>query len=150
MVSREIPSATAAHAIPKDVRWQPCVAASHTFNVMAPPAQPLLRRCNTRTNGLQSGETRSRRPSEPWSVPWARPLASRRRTSARAPSDLWGGIALLMARVNPDTIRIIGRWRSDTMLHYLHTTSNSVTYGLAVRMFQYSDYALILIAHAVG
>ena len=36
------------------------------------------------------------------------------------------------------------------MLHYLHTTSKSVTDGLAVRMFQYSDYALILIAHAVG
>ena len=33
---------------------------------------------------------------------------------------------LLMARVDPDTIRVVGRWRSDMILRYLHTTENSV------------------------
>ena len=32
-----------------------------------------------------------------------------------------GDMALLLARVDPDTIWIVGRWRSDTMLCYLHT-----------------------------
>jgi hypothetical protein len=28
--------------------------------------------------------------------------------------------ALLLAQVDPDVIRLIGRWRLDEMLHYLH------------------------------
>ena len=31
-----------------------------------------------------------------------------------------GAMALLMARVDTDTIRLEGRWRSDVMLRYLH------------------------------
>ena len=61
-----------------------------------------------------------------------------------------GAMALLTARVNPDTIWLIGRWRSDTMLRYLHTTSKSFTDGLAVHMFQYGDYVLVPTAHATG
>ena len=29
-----------------------------------------------------------------------------------------GAMALLMARVDTDTIRLVGRWRSDVMLRY--------------------------------
>ena len=54
-VSRKNPLATAAQAIPKAVRWQHCIAVLHTFNVMAPPARLLSRRCNTRKSGLRSG-----------------------------------------------------------------------------------------------
>ena len=61
-----------------------------------------------------------------------------------------GAMALLTARVNPDTIWLIGRWRRDTMLRYLHTTSKKFTDGFAVRMFQYGDYVLIPTAHATG
>ena len=59
-------------------------------------------------------------------------------------------MALLTARVNPDTIWLIGRWRRDTMLRYLHTTSKKFTDRFAVRMFQYGDYVLIPTAHATG
>ena len=59
-------------------------------------------------------------------------------------------MVLLMACVNLDTIRIIGRWRSYIMLRYLQTTSKGFTESLAVHMFQYSDCALILPAHASG
>ena len=31
-----------------------------------------------------------------------------------------GGTTLLVARVNTDIIRLLGRWRSDEMLRYLH------------------------------
>ena len=52
-----------------------------------------------------------------------------------------------MARVNTDMIHLEGRWRSDVMLRYLHTTANTFTEGLALLMVQYRDYALILPAH---
>ena len=34
-----------------------------------------------------------------------------------------GAMALLVASVGTDTIRLVGRWRSDVMLRYLHTTA---------------------------
>ena len=58
-----------------------------------------------------------------------------------------GAMALLMARVNTDTIRLMGRWLSDVMLLYLHTTAHMFTEGLASRMVQHGDYALIPPAH---
>ena len=61
-----------------------------------------------------------------------------------------GAMALLMERVDPDMIQIIGRWLSDTMLRYLHTASKSFTDCLTVRMFQYGGYTLIPQAHAAG
>ena len=58
-----------------------------------------------------------------------------------------GAMALLVARVNMDTIRLVGRWRSDVMLCYLHTTATTFMEGLASRMVQHGDYALIPPAH---
>ena len=57
-------------------------------------------------------------------------------------------MALLMERVDPDTIRLVGRWRSDTMLRYLHTAANNFTEGLSSKMFEHDAYALIPPAHA--
>ena len=57
-------------------------------------------------------------------------------------------MALLMARVDPDTIRMLRRWRSDTILCYLHTRANSFTKGLTANMFEHGAYALILPDHA--
>ena len=59
-----------------------------------------------------------------------------------------GGMALLMARVDPDTIHLVGRWRSDTMLRHLHTTEKSFSEGLSAKMFEHGAYALILSEHA--
>ena len=58
-----------------------------------------------------------------------------------------GAMALLMARVNTDTIRLVGRWCSDVMLRCLHTTAQTFTEGLTSRMVQHGDYALIPPAH---
>ena len=60
-----------------------------------------------------------------------------------------GGVMdLLMAWVDPYTIRLVGRWWSDTMLRYLHTTAKSFTEGLWAKMFKHGAYALIPPAHA--
>uniref|UniRef100_A0A7S4I8H2 Uncharacterized protein n=1 Tax=Odontella aurita TaxID=265563 RepID=A0A7S4I8H2_9STRA len=38
-----------------------------------------------------------------------------------------GAMAILRAKVDPDLIRLVGRWRSDVMLRYLHTTEKRFT-----------------------
>ena len=53
-----------------------------------------------------------------------------------------------MVRVDPDTICLVGRWRSNTMLSYLHTMANSFTKGLSAKMFKHVAYTLLLPAHA--
>ena len=50
--------------------------------------------------------------------------------SMRSLSAGGGGMALLMARVDPYNTRLVGRWRSNAMLHYLHRTAKSFTKGL--------------------
>ena len=50
---------------------------------------------------------------------------------------------LLMSCVEIDTIRPMGRWRSNAMLRYLHTTSQTLTEGLAARMFHHGSYTFI-------
>ena len=37
-----------------------------------------------------------------------------------------GATALLVANVDPDVIRLLGRWRSDEMLRYLHVSAEPV------------------------
>ena len=54
---------------------------------------------------------------------------------------------LLMARVDTDTIRLLGRWQSDAMLLYLHTPDQGFTSVLSARMVQHGDYVLILPSH---
>ena len=58
-----------------------------------------------------------------------------------------GAMALLMARFDTDTIRFVGRWRSNVVLIYLHTTAQMFTEVLALRMVQHGDFALISPAH---
>ena len=59
-----------------------------------------------------------------------------------------GVMALLTAQVDPDTIRIMERWRSNTIICYLHTMSKRFTDGLDAHMFQCDNYAIILPEHA--
>ena len=44
-------------------------------------------------------------------------------------------MALIMARVDLDTICLVGRLLRSTMLLYLQTTAKSFAEGLAVEMF---------------
>ena len=39
-------------------------------------------------------------------------------------------MAILVAQMDPEIIRLVGRWCNDNILHYLHTTANSFMDGL--------------------
>ena len=53
-------------------------------------------------------------------------------------------MALLMAQVDPDTICMVGRWRSNTMLRYLHTTAKRFTEGIDAIFFSTAPARLSL------
>ena len=57
-------------------------------------------------------------------------------------------MALLTEWVDPDTIRLVGRCRSDTIIRYLHMTEKIFTEGLSTKMFEHITYALIMPVHA--
>mmetsp|Transcript_3969 Transcript_3969/g.11051 ORF Transcript_3969/g.11051 Transcript_3969/m.11051 type:complete len:258 (+) Transcript_3969:4666-5439(+) len=54
-----------------------------------------------------------------------------------------GAMALLCADIDPDRIRLIGRWRSDEMLRYLHVQAEPVMRDLSPRMLQGGRFALL-------
>ena len=54
-----------------------------------------------------------------------------------------GATALLLAQVDPDVIRLIGRWRSDEMLRYLHVQAYPLMKDYARRMLTSGNYSLI-------
>lgn len=51
-------------------------------------------------------------------------------------------IALLCAQVDTDIICLIGRWRSDEMLRYLHVQAEPVMQNFAACMLQRGDFIL--------
>ena len=58
-----------------------------------------------------------------------------------------GAMDLLLARVNNNTINLVGKFHSNSMLCYLHTSTHTFTAGILVRMVQPKDYELIPIIH---
>ena len=52
-----------------------------------------------------------------------------------------GATALLCAKVDPNIIQLLGRWRSDEMLRYLHLSAEPVMKDFAKRMLN-ADYRL--------
>ena len=53
-----------------------------------------------------------------------------------------GAMALLLSGVDPDTIRIVSRWRSDAMFHYLHGHALPLIRDNSHTMFQGGHYNL--------
>lgn len=54
-----------------------------------------------------------------------------------------GANALLSADIDPCIIQLIGRWRSDEMLRYLHVQSKSLMKDYSAKMLQSGDFTLI-------
>ena len=50
-------------------------------------------------------------------------------------------MALLVANVDPDIIKILGRWRSDEMFRYLHLTAEPIMRHFAAKMLN-ADFTL--------
>jgi len=54
-----------------------------------------------------------------------------------------GAMALLCARVDTDMIRLLGRWRSDEMLRYLHVQSFPLLSPLSQQMLRHGHFTLM-------
>jgi hypothetical protein len=54
-----------------------------------------------------------------------------------------GAMALLCARVDTDIIRLVGRWRSDEMLRYLHLQAYPLMRTFAQRMLSSGHFSLL-------
>ena len=54
-----------------------------------------------------------------------------------------GAMALLCAGIDSDIIRLVGRWRSDEMLRYLHVQALPHTTQLAAAMVQHGTFSLL-------
>jgi hypothetical protein len=54
-----------------------------------------------------------------------------------------GAMALLCAGIDSDIIRLVGRWRSDEMLRYLHVQALTHTTRLAAAMVQHGTFSLL-------
>ena len=54
-----------------------------------------------------------------------------------------GAMALLCAKVDTDIISLVGRWRSDEMMRYLHVQAEPIMKGFARRMVAGGQYNLL-------
>ena len=56
--------------------------------------------------------------------------------------SLWpgGATALLCARVDPDAIQLLGRWKSDAMLRYLRVQATLTSNNFAQSMLTHGNY----------
>jgi hypothetical protein len=52
-------------------------------------------------------------------------------------------MSLLCVKVDTDMIRLLGRWRSDEMLRYLHVQSFPLVAPLAQQMLQHGHFTLM-------
>lgn len=54
-----------------------------------------------------------------------------------------GAMALLCANVDFDSIKLVGRWKSDTMVKYLHAQAQPIMQRLSARMFNNGQYSFL-------
>ena len=52
-------------------------------------------------------------------------------------------MSLLISKVEPENICLVGRLRSDTMIRYIHIVDTSFTTEMAIKIFQNSNYTTI-------
>jgi len=105
-----------------------------------PPTTPLSRVFNTPARVTPSVLTATLRDCVQYLGPDLGFLPSE--VSARS-LQAAGATALLLARVDTDVIRLIGRWRSDEMLRYLHVQAYPLMRNYSRLMLDAGDYTLI-------
>ena len=54
-----------------------------------------------------------------------------------------GAMALLCGRVDADTIRLVGRWKSDAMFCYLHAQALPLVRHLAHTMLTHGAFSML-------
>lgn len=60
-----------------------------------------------------------------------------------------GAMALFCAKVDPETVRLLGRWNSDAMLRYLHLQAEPIMRNFSNIMLQGGQYDLLPNAQGV-
>ena len=147
MASKENVSDMVQQEAPTHFQWQPSGTVCHTCVSTASPHTRILPQLSKELSGPHYAEQKS--PQHSASQPQiTRPQVEFTPDNFSARSMRANdAMAFLMARVDIDTIRLVGRWRSDKMLRYLHTTAQTFTEGLVARMVQHGDYALTSPTH---
>ena len=54
-----------------------------------------------------------------------------------------GAMALLCSGIDTNIIWLIGRWRSDEMLRYLHSQAEPLVRGFSKRMVTHGNYSML-------
>lgn len=54
-----------------------------------------------------------------------------------------GAMALLCGKIDTDTIRLVGRWKSETVFRYLHAQATPLVRDLAKVMWRNGDFTLL-------
>ncbi len=105
----------------------------------APPTTPLSQVFNTPSRVTPSVLTATLRDCVQYLGPNLGFLPSKVSTQS-----LWaaGATALLQAQVDMDVICLIGQWRSDKMLHYLHVKAYPLMRNYSHLMLDAGDYTL--------
>jgi hypothetical protein len=52
-------------------------------------------------------------------------------------------MALMCGRINHNTIQMLGRWHSDTMIRYLHLQAKPLMRQFTVTMFNRGTYSFL-------
>ena len=52
-------------------------------------------------------------------------------------------MALLCGNIDPNIIKMLGRWRSDAMIRYLHLQAQPLMQGYAKQMFNHGNYSFL-------
>ena len=53
-------------------------------------------------------------------------------------------MALLLGNVDKNTIKMVGRWRSDEMMRHLHISARQLIHNHAATMYTNADYTLVV------
>ena len=54
-----------------------------------------------------------------------------------------GAMALLCSGIDTEITRLIGQWRSDEMLHYLHLQAEPLMRGFSKRTVTHGNYSML-------
>ena len=134
------------------------VAHTRSGHTIACPTRALVRRIKYLRLAGAGPDTYlcAVRPGLRWISVTSKSVSSLLKTSAAAlpnlnygPADVearslraGGAMALLCGKVDRDTIRLVGRWKSDAMFRYLHAQALPLIRDLASTMLQHGSFYL--------
>ena len=158
--SSTMPNSVPTHSTHKKNRIRgEIIAHGRSGDPIACPLLTLLRRVIHLRNNHANAHTPLHAYFEhnQWGAVSPAMVSSRLRTAALAagstvgihPTDIsaralraGGAMALLCANVDHNTIRLVGRWRSDAMLRYLHIQASTLVSPLAPAMLRGGKYTI--------